>query len=156
MTKYDIQSQFKGYRNKEDITNMPRGFLVSGSQNVLTNAAERIASRRGYTLFGQENIQDSGILSVYDWSTNRSKDQHLRSWGENLEYLAYDVDGNPVWTTLATGFSSTLFRYAEFWDTTELIDVLLFVNGTPNIYEWSGSTTTFASATANTITCCYY
>lgn len=152
MTKYDIQSKFNGYRNKEDITNMPRGFLVSGSQNVLTNDAERISIRRGYKLFGEENTQAFGILSSYDWKTNRNKEQHLRSWDDKIEYLAYDTSGNPTWVELASGFSSVVFRYTEFWDTTELIDVLLFVNGTSNIYEWSGATTTFASATVNTIT----
>lgn len=152
MTKYDIQSKFNGYRNKEDITNMGRGFLVAGSQNVLTNDAERISIRRGYTLFGEENTQAFGILSAYDWKTSRSKEQHLRSWDDNLEYLTYTPAGERTWEILATGFSSARFRYTEFWDTTELIDTLLFVNGTSNVYEWSGATTTFASATANTIT----
>jgi hypothetical protein len=70
-----------------------------------------------------------------------------------LEYRYVDSNGIVTWRTLVSGLSSVAFNYAEFWDfNTEKTTFLLFVNGTSNIYEWSGGVTTYASDTANTIT----
>ncbi len=46
--EHDIISSFKlGYRHREDQTNLPPNVMVDGSQNVLTNTAGRISSRKG-------------------------------------------------------------------------------------------------------------
>lgn len=41
-----------GYRNRENITKLPAGVLVVGSQNVLTNVDGGISIRKGYVLDG--------------------------------------------------------------------------------------------------------
>lgn len=50
-----IVSQFpKTYRNREDITNLPPGVLVVGSQNILSNVSERLEVRKGYKMDGAQ------------------------------------------------------------------------------------------------------
>jgi len=42
-----------GYRNREDITKLPPGVLIKGSQNVLTDVSGRVNITKGYVLDGQ-------------------------------------------------------------------------------------------------------
>lgn len=153
MEKYLLVDRFAGYRNKEDITNMPPGVMVEGSQNVLTNDGERVAVREGYTLDGQANSATTPIISSYDWLRHQGDVRHVRSYQDELVYRYVDASGNVTWRRLANGWGSEVdFNWAEFWDADELIDRLLFVNGSSNIYDWSGGITTLASATMTTLT----
>ena len=152
MVPFTLVDKFSGYRAKEDVTNLKPGYLVVGSQNVLTNEGERVAVRRGFTLDGQANASLFPIVSSYDWTRHLGDERHLRSWDDNLQYRYVDSLGVVTWRNLADSFSSVNFNWSEFWDTTEQIDRLLFVNGTSNIFDWSGGLATFASATATTIT----
>lgn len=153
MTDYTIQSEFKGYRRREDKTNLAPGYLVEGSQNVLTNEGERIQVRQGFTLDGQANTALTPILSSYDWIDRPQGSQYLRSYNDELEYRYVASDGTVTWRRLSGGWGASVnFNFAEYWDTTEKIVRLLMVNGSSNIYDWSGAVTTFASATTNTIT----
>lgn len=147
-----VQGPFKGYRAREDITMLPPGILVKGSQNVLTNTSQRIAKRKGYKVDGQTNITLDYIHSSFDWTKILNNDTHVRSWSDKLQYRFVASDGTVTWNDVATGFSSVNFNYTTMFDTAELFSVMLFVNGTSNIYEWGGGVTTFASDTSNTIT----
>lgn len=151
-SKFNITSEFKGYHNKVDITKLPPGLLVKPSQNVIPNEGERVAIRKGYTLDGDAGSNGNPIESAYDFQTRFNAVRHLRSYDDELEYRYVASDGTVTWRRLADGFTSVAFNYAEYWDTTELIARLMFVNGTSNIYDWSGAITTFDSATTNTIT----
>ncbi len=151
---FSLVSEFKGYRNREDKTNLPPGYLVVGSQNVLTTTASRISIRKGYTLYGQASAT---ILTepptAFDWVTSMGQERHLRSGSDNLQYLYVDSSGTPTWRDLMTGLSAVAFNYTTFFLTnTEKISVMLFVNGSSNIYMWSGGITTLASVTGATIT----
>lgn len=145
--KHIIISKFNGYSAKTDVTNLGDGYLISGSQNVVTNDGERIQSRKGYTLDGAANANLYPVISSYEWQTHRGLEIPVRSYNTVLEFRY-----SGTWYTLESGFSSVSFNFTEYWDTTEKEDFLLFVNGTSNIYNWSGGITTFASATINTIT----
>ena len=70
--EYNIQGEFKhGYRNKEDVSNLPANTLVVGSQNVLTNGAEQVVIRNGYSLDGDAGTQNTyGIDSSFDFNTH--------------------------------------------------------------------------------------
>lgn len=152
-SKYNVISKFElGYRNKEDVTNLPPGVLVVGSQNMTLNDGERVATRLGYTLDGEANAALFGIASSYDWLTHIGTERHLRSYDDELEYRYVDSAGTVTWRRLANGFTSPDFNYAEYWNSADLSDELLMVNGSSNIYSWSGGLATFASATVNTIT----
>jgi hypothetical protein len=159
---FKLVNQFKGYRHRLDITslepflNQNEAFLVPPSQNVLFADDGTIGIREGYTLDGAANSALDPILASYDWNTSTGDELNLRYSDNDLQFRYVDSSDNVTWTTLVldSGNLTTdaVLRFAEFWSTTELIDLLLFVDSTANIFEWSGGVTTFASATANTIT----
>jgi len=161
---FSLITEYKGYRNKEDLTNLPPGFLVLGSQNVRATTAGRLSIRGGYTLDGQADTSNVAIDSAFDWSTHLGTIRHLRAGNGKLQYryvaTAGDkyltntfTEGQVYWIDLMTSLTSTAFNFANFWDfATEKIDLLLMVNGTTNLFDWSGAVTTLASSTANTLT----
>ena len=150
--EYTLVDSYKlGYRNREDITNLPPGVLIVGSQNVLHNASNRIQIRQGYTVDGATSVVAAAILGSYDFTTFAGTEEHLRA-GFNtdntdgkLQFRYIDVNGNPQWQDLLTGLTSTKFRFTNFWDTLESKQLALGVNGTPNFYEWNGAHSTVVS-----------
>lgn len=166
---FDLINVFGGYRNKTDITHIPEeidtkagqdalvGYLVTGSQNVIMNDADRVATRLGYTLDGaattSPNVQDE-IVSSYDWTNHEGIENHLRSHKSVLEWRYQDVAGNVSYLPLVNSVLSpsfdpsiTKWNFAEYWNTTELIDELLMVNGDSSVYRWSGAQGTIAAGT---------
>ncbi len=144
---FKIVSRFNGYSNKQDITNLGDGFLVSGSQNVISTDGNTIAVRKGFTLDGASNSALTPIKRSFEWKTVRGLEIPLRSYDTKLEFRY-----SGAWYELASGFSSILFEFDSVWKDVEKSDLLLFVNGDSNLREWSGGVTTFASAAATTIT----
>ncbi len=170
--EYSIVSDFKhGYRNREDITNLPPGVLVVGSQNVLTNVSDRIQIRQGFTLDGQSSTNQGGFNYSYDWNRHTGDERNLRAGAmtttndgvHQSRYIAntgdyYNgitfIDGQVYWIDIQSGLTSVTLQYAEFWDfITEKSGVLLWVDGSPNIYEWTGVVTTvdIAGSSSNTL-----
>lgn len=147
-----VDGPFKGYRAREDITMLPPGILVRGSQNVLTNTSQRVAKRKGYTIDGQTSSVAEPITSSYDWTKILNNDTHVRQHGTVLEYRYKSPLGVVEWRNLASGFTTSSMNYTTYFDTPELSPDMLFVNGSSFIYEWSGGVTTYASSTATTIT----
>ncbi len=140
-----------GYIAKKDITNTDPRFLVAGSQNVLINDADKIVSRGGMTLFGSAYTESSGIHSSYEWDTSSARQWPLRAYSDELEVYAYGA-----WRRLKNAWTSRKFVFTTWWDSTESIDLLLFVIGDDNIYDWSGGITKIASVGANTLTKMFY
>lgn len=156
-SKFSIESLFKyGYRNKEDVSNLPSSVLVIGSQNVLTNASEIIGIREGYTLDGTAgNENDYGIDSGYDFTNRLGTIRNLSKWGTTLDVRYKNpVTSAVTWITLTTSLNATkVMNFTSFWDSlTEQKTFCLGVNGDNKIYEWSGGVASVASVTANTIT----
>lgn len=147
MKTFKLISESKGYINKADITNTDPRYMVAPSQNITINDGERIGIRPGYELFGSANASLKPIISSYDWISSTNVERNLRAYDTKLQ-VYYDDD----YIDIATGFASIDFNFAEWWSSSEVKDLLLFVNGSSNIYMWSGGITTFDSATANTIT----
>jgi hypothetical protein len=149
---WQIRSEFSGYQNKRDKTNLPPGVLIAGSKNVVSTDGDLVGIRQGYTLLGAANSDLYPIESNYEWICNIAGSNggkvYLRSYDDELEFLY-----GSTWYKLQDGWSAVDFNYTSFYDTTEKQDLILFVNGDSNIYDWSGGyTKTFASVTANTIT----
>jgi len=140
-------SQFRGYVDKPDITNLDPRFLVPGSANVMLDYASRVISRPGYTLFGAAENGGSGIKSSWEWATSTGKEFALRVHDGKLEFY-----WNATWNLLKSGYATNDFSFAKIWDNTEKIDVLKYVIGDTNTYKWSGAVAKIASATATTIT----
>ncbi len=158
--EYSLVSSYKlGYRNREDVTNLPAGVLITGSQNVGTNVSERVQIRKGYRLDGAESSVASAILASFDWLTRNNGEKHLRagfltSAGNDgkLQYRYVDSNGAVTWRDLATSLTTVSYNFCTYWNSTESLREVLYVNGTSNIYRWNGAVTTFASATATTLT----
>ncbi len=144
-----------GYRNKEDISNLPPNVMVVGSQNVLTNSSEQIAVRNGYQLDGSAGNQNTyGIDSAFDFNTHLNGIRNLRKWGTTLEMRHLNPSTNTVsWITLKSDLLvSNVINFCEYWDTNELKNLCLFVNGNNDIYEFTGGLGSYLSSTTNTIT----
>jgi len=153
--KYQLISNFRGYHTKPDRTNTSIRNLVTGSQNMLVNDAEKVESRQGFELLGAANASGNPIRSSFEWNTSTGTELPLRLHDDELEVFLGTIDGVAVnaWTRVRDTFSTTsLMQFTTFWDTTEALDELLFVDGTSNIYEWSGGVTSVASSTTTTIT----
>ncbi len=158
--EYSLVSSYKlGYRNREDITNLPPGVLIVGSKNVQTNVSERVQIRKGYALDGPTSTDIVTNGSSFDWLTRGNSEKHLRAGGlgsagndGKLQYRYVDASSNVTWRNLLTGLTSVAFNYTSYWNTTESLREALFVNGASQIQAWNGAVTTMASATANTIT----
>lgn len=150
--EYTLQSLFQyGYRNKEDISNLPPQTLVVGSQNVLTNAAELVGIRQGYTLDGTSGTQNNfGIDSNYDFLGANGEYRNLRKWNSNLELRYLNPVTNIVsWVNILSTLNNTItpVNFTNFYDQdTELKTFCLFVNNDTNVYEWSGGVASFLSA----------
>lgn len=147
------------YRNREDITNLPAGVLVVGSQNILSNVSERLEVRKGYKMDGAKSSVIASIKSSFDWNTKGNSEVHMRggfltSAGNDgkLQFRYVNSAGVATWQDLLTSLTTVDYNFTTFWDTTELIRLCLFVNGTSNIFEWSGAYDLVTSITTNTIT----
>lgn len=233
------------YRNREDITNLPPGVLVVGSQNILSNVSERLEVRKGYKMDGfqllyiqttiiasnQVTVADTTSLVTgdkvnviftsssitgltsgsayylivvdsthvkfattaanaiagtaitisgtptgasirliqssvnasiprsFDWNSKNNSEIHMRAGfltsaanDGRMQFRWKDANSNVFWSDLLTGLTTVDYNFTTFWNSTELIRVSLFVNGTSNIFEWNGAYDTVVSTTANTIT----
>lgn len=148
-----VVSQFKlGYRNREDITSLPPGTLIVGSQDVLSNVSERIQIRQGYALDGSTSNLDSPVASSFDWITRGNGERHIRVGGltsagndGKMQYRYVDSTGTVTWRDLLTGLSTVDYNFTTYWNTTESLREMLFVNGTSNIFSWNGAIGTVAS-----------
>ncbi len=155
--EFSIQGEFQhGYRNKEDISNLPPNVLVVGSQNVLTNAAEQVVIRNGYQLDGDAGTQNTyGIDSAFDFNTHLNGIRNLRKWGTKLQTRYENPSTSAIqWLTLLSTLSATnVVNFSEYFDAVnETKNFLLFVNGNSTVYEWTGGMGSYLSSTANTIT----
>lgn len=146
-----------GYRNREDITNTQPGILVVGSQNVLVNTASRVQVREGYVVDGATSIVNAPIKTSFQWNTRGNGTRFVRAGflttagNDGKLQFRYSSGTTVTWTDLLSSLTTVSYNYTTFWDTTELLRLMLFVNGTSNIFEWNGAYDTVASVTAATI-----
>lgn len=157
--QYSLVGKFAGYKAREDQTTLTPNTLVSPSKNVVLNTAGRIATVAGYALDGAgSTTQDSGILSFTDFENFKSDVRNMRagfltSAGNDgkIQYR-YQVGSTVTWVTLKSALTNVRLSFAEFWDNTALLKLLLWVDGSSNINEWNGAVTTLASVTAPSAT----
>lgn len=173
--EFDLITNFaNGYRNREDISILPAGTMVQGSQNVLTNTYRRLQSRQGYVLYGQPDTSGAPILSWFDvlpladngpeihgragflTTTNNGKAQflYIANAGDNYKGTTFTQD-QPYWIDLLTGLTSVDFNYAT-WSPVPLASpgfetakLVLLVNGTNNLWAWTGAMATISAANDN-------
>jgi len=158
--EFSLVDSFKwGYRNREDVTNLPPGVLIVGSKNVLTNISDRVQIRQGYRLDGAVSSVAAPVANSFDWLTRGNGARNVRVGGltsagndGSLQYRYVDSAGAVSWRDLATGLTTVAYNFTTFWNTTESLREMLYVNGTSNIFKWNGAITELLSSTANTLT----
>lgn len=156
-----LVSEYKmGYRNREDVTNLAPGVLITGSQNVMTNVSDRIQIRQGYAVDGAQSSVVGPVLASFDWLTKTNGERHIRAGGltsagndGKLQFRYVNpTTGAITWTDLATALTTVRYNFTKWWNTTENLREMLYVNGTSFIFKWNGAVTELLSSTANTIT----
>jgi hypothetical protein len=166
---FSTTSQFLGYRAKEDVTNLPPGYMVSPSQNVFMNTQGLVQTRKGYQLYGQTNTGGTGILGSYDFLRGSFGDRSLRYGNGKLQYAYTAVGGDSwngipftkgqvYWIDLLTNqplnppsFTTWLSQNNTSYSTNESMNIMLMVNQQSNITEWGGAVGTIAGASNNSI-----
>jgi hypothetical protein len=148
----------QGYIANREITNLNGQYLVKGSKNTLIKKREKVISRGGYELVGTAKTMNKGIHSSCDWVMSNDVRRSIRGYYGRLE-VWYD----DTWNTIKDDFAIlSRFNFVNegrnaFWDSTELIDLLIFVDGaSDNLHSWSGAITKIASVTATTLTKMFY
>jgi hypothetical protein len=159
---YDLVRGPFPYHAREDNTTLGGNYLISPSKNVINNTANRLQVVGGYELDGgSSSVIDSGILSSFDFypvktsSVRNMRAGFLTSAGNDgkLQFRYVDANDTVSWINLKTSLTTVRMCFAgEYWDNTEKLKLLLWVDGSNNVYEWNGAVTTVASATATTLT----
>ncbi len=68
-----------------------------------------------------------------------------------LQYRYVDSLGAVTWRDLVVGVDNVDYNYTTFWDSTESLREVLFVNGHSQITAWNGAVTTLSSTTPATL-----
>lgn len=150
MTKnFDFKtvSEFGGYVSSVDKTKLSPEHVVSGSQNVFKKDSGTWAVREGQKRLGAADSTLSAVSSEFVWRTSWGAEYPL--WISNSKLQVY-IGG--TWLNLLTGLTATRYVFDKWWDNTEKKDRVLFVNGSDDLFHWSGGYTTISSKTVNTIT----
>lgn len=153
--EFGLVGKFAGYQARLDPTTVGSNWLVSPSQNVLINTSGRISFTKGYALDGAgSTVIDSGILSNFDFTNFRGSTRNMRAGfltsAANDGKLQFRYGPTSTWYDLVTALTTVRLSFCEYWDTTNLVKLLLWVDGSNFINAWNGAVTTLASASAAT------
>lgn len=138
--KHKLVKKFLSYATKPDRSNTDIRYLVKGSKNTLINDEDKVAARMGYTVKGAAGSGSNPIESSFEWDSSNGFKFPFRSFNTDLEVWIGTVGSITFneWVQLATGFSSVAFVFTTWWNNTEKIDEVVFVNGTSSLFRWSG------------------
>lgn len=138
-----VIAQFLTYNTKADPANTDQRFLVAGSKNVLINDGEETLSRQGISLNGPAGTTGNPILGSTEWNNSSGVELDLRAHDAVLE-----VTINGTIQTLMSGLASVELIFDEYWDNGQKIDQLIWSDGSPTVYTWSGAFGSIASLTS--------
>lgn len=150
---YALVGGFKGYRAREDQTTLSANIMVSPSKNVLINTSGRISHVRGYTVDGAAStVIDSGILSNTDFYTFKGDVRNLRAGflttalnDGKLQYRYVSSAGVTTWIDLKTALTTVRLCFSEYWDNAAGVKLILWVDGSNNVFAWNGAVTTVSA-----------
>jgi hypothetical protein len=148
MKRYQTVDETLAYNTSENSTNTDERHLVAGSRNVLIDETRKVKTRSGNSIFGGGNNTLQPVQGGPTWYNSTGGELPLRVINGVL-YVYFDSAYRAVFSALST---TAKVRFAPWYDDGEAQDVLLFVDGTDNIYEWSGAVVVVDSVTASTIT----
>lgn len=146
---FDIDNitEWAGYNSSRDKTNILPNYMVRGSQNIYKKLSGNLSVREGQKRRGVADATESPISSEYVWNT---------SWGATYTLVISDsklsVVIDDVWYTLLDSLTKTRYVFDKWYSDTEKKDRVLFVNGTDDMFSWSGGYAVVESSTSTTIT----
>ena len=155
MKNYTLVEKILGYQSASDPTNEDPHYLISGSQNVLVDRQLKVHSRQGYSRLGVANSAETPVRKGLTWNSSTGLELPMRVYDDELEVYLGTIDTLAInaWTRVTSGLSTTeILRFADWWDTGENLDLLLFIQGNANIYEWGGGVAVVSSITGTTVT----
>ena len=155
MQRYLLAQETLGYQTASDETNSDKRLLVTGSQNVLVDRNRKIKIRSGFTRLGAGNNAETPIRNAWTWLTSTGTELAQRFYDDELEVYLGTIDtvGINAWTRIKDAWSTTeILRPANWFDTTENLDLQIMVQGDANEYEWNGAVAVVLSVTGTTIT----
>lgn len=159
MKKWQLIESFPGYITAEDETKAAPSYMRSGSQNVMVSREKKVGIRAGFTFALEGGESDDPCVSGKNWKTStgtnilwRMDDDGsagvLRAYFGTVDAIAQDT-----WVTLKSDLDEDYpLRGATWYDAAESIDVMLWVNHSDIVYEWSGAAASASSAAANALT----
>lgn len=156
---WKISSFGRGFKSKRDVTVEEPGVAVAGSQNVQIIDDTKIGVRPGFSYLGARSSNRYGIIDGGSWKTSTATELPIRSYSDGTNGVVEVYIGS-TWRNMTSALAVQGAKFLNrgagvltgWWSTTEVQDLLLFVDGSDDIFMWSGGTATFASATATTIT----
>jgi len=136
-TKWQIVEKFDdGFLQKRDVTQMPAGALIVGSQNVVITDGDRIAVREGTNIFGASSTNTTPITSMHTFRKRNGSEIMMRSYDEVLEYYHPDT---AAWENLNDGYTAAQeFGYADHNVNTDNEDFVYFGNAVEPYTRWNG------------------
>lgn len=152
---FQTSEETLGYVTAENESNTDRRYLIAGSQNTLIDFNRAVGIRNGYSRLGAGSTTQTPIRNAFTWNTSTGTELPLRFYDDEWEVYLGTVDATVInaWTRFKSGNSTTAIpRGAIFFDTTENVDEMIFVEGTDNLHEWNGAVAVVASITGTTIT----
>lgn len=134
---------YKGYREGQDILQIPADYLTYPSKNCIVYKG-KIVSRLGIKNDGTPHTVSSKVHSEYVWKKAPGGAKALRVWGTTIQ-----VKWNGIWITIYDGLdaNTTRLRFTSWIDTNGSIikSRLFMVDGSENVYEWNGAIATIAA-----------
>lgn len=142
----NIISDWGGYVSSVDRTKIAPNLMVRGSQNIYKKLSGNLAVRPGQKRVGAANSTASACSSEFVWETSRGDTYTMVVSDSKL----WAVIGE-VWYELLASLTRTRYVFDQWWSATLAQDILIFVNGSDDMFSWNGGFALIASTTATTI-----
>ena len=142
-----------GYANRKDLTNMNDRYITAGSKNVLVENIDdqttRIMTRAGVTpcstvtfnadvrYAGSYNITIDNVQRYFFTYVDKNTVNNTTYMYESREDVCTPVNIGSFSST--SQFTTDMVRFTRFKDYLTQKQVMLFANGTNNIYSYNGS-----------------
>lgn len=128
-----------GFTHKRDITQIPPGSMILGSQNVTINDGDRLAPRKGSIIFGASSTATTPITSLHTFKKRDGSQIMMRAYSTVLEYYHPDT---AAWENLNSSYTSAQrFGFADHNINTQATDYVYFCNALEPYSRWNGAYT---------------
>lgn len=143
---------FLGYASAPDKTAVSPQLMIRGSKNMYKKLSGTLAARFGLKLRGAVDNTLAKVDSSWEWNTWNARCLPLRISNGKLQVESDIVtSGTPIWYTLLSSLTTTRWIFDAWWDNTNKKDVLLMVDGSPNLRNWSGAMALLLSANTSNV-----